>query len=44
MIEIFVTVKHRGKNYQMNVIAHKGITGEEIKLLAEKQVLKQLSK
>ncbi|WP_028391224.1 BA3454 family stress response protein [Bacillus cihuensis] len=44
MIEIFVTVKCKGKNYQTNVIAHKGITGEEIKLIAEKQVIKQLSK
>ncbi|MBA9027170.1 BA3454 family stress response protein [Peribacillus huizhouensis] len=44
MIEVFVTVKCKGKNYQTNVIAHKGISAEEIKLLAEKQVLKQLSK
>jgi hypothetical protein len=43
MVEIIVTVEYKGKNYLTNVIADKGMTGEEIKLLAENQVSKQWS-
>ncbi|WP_249871538.1 BA3454 family stress response protein [Oceanobacillus saliphilus] len=44
MIEIIVTVEYKGKNYQTNVIADKGITDEKVKLMAEAQVLKQWGK
>ncbi|MDM8151072.1 BA3454 family stress response protein [Priestia megaterium] len=41
MIEVFVTVKIKDKNYKTNVIVHKGLTKEEIISLAEEQVKKQ---
>ena len=44
MCEVTVTVELNGKKYQTNVIAHKGMSDEAIKYLAEKQVLKQWSK
>ncbi|RLL41340.1 BA3454 family stress response protein [Oceanobacillus piezotolerans] len=44
MIEIIVTVEYKGKNYQTNVIANKGITCEKVKFLAKEQVLKQWGK
>jgi hypothetical protein len=44
MCEVTVTVELNGKQYQTNVIAHKEMSDEVIKNLAEKQVLKQWSK
>jgi len=44
MCEVTVTVKLNGKEYQTNVIAHKEMSDETIKYLAEKQVLRQWSK
>lgn len=41
MIEINVIVKYKGRHYQTNVIARKGIADEEVKRLAEAQVSKQ---
>ncbi|MGJ7922140.1 BA3454 family stress response protein [Neobacillus sp. LXY-4] len=41
MIEVIVTVKYKNKNYQTNVITNKEVSCEEIKLLAEKQVMRQ---
>ncbi|MDI7743414.1 BA3454 family stress response protein [Lysinibacillus fusiformis] len=41
MIEVFVTVKYKDKNYQTNVIVTKEMTWEKIKQLAEEQVKKQ---
>lgn len=44
MFEVMVTVNYKGKNYQTNVLANKGMTCEKIMHLAEKQVIKQWSK
>ncbi|MFJ8247898.1 BA3454 family stress response protein [Peribacillus asahii] len=41
MIEVFVTVNYKDKNYQTNVIVNKEMTLEKIKQLAEEQVIKQ---
>lgn len=41
MMEITVTVRFQGKNYQTNVITHKGVIEEEIIRLAEDQIRKQ---
>lgn len=41
MIEVFVTVRYKDKNYQTNVIVNKEMSWEKIKHLAEEQVLKQ---
>jgi hypothetical protein len=44
MCEVTVIVELNGKKYQINVIAHKGMSEDAIKYLAEKQVLNQWSK
>jgi len=41
MIEVFVTVNYKDKNYQTNVIVNKEMTLKKIKQLAEEQVIKQ---
>lgn len=41
MIEVFVTVNYKERNYQTNVIVKKDIMWKKIKLLAEEQVKKQ---
>lgn len=41
MIEVFVTVNCKDRNYQTNVIVEKELTWEKIKRLAEEQVKKQ---
>ncbi|NRD79998.1 BA3454 family stress response protein [Bacillus sp. BRMEA1] len=41
MIEVFVTVQYKDRNYQTNVIVKKDTTWEKIKQLAEDQVKKQ---
>ncbi|EKN69960.1 hypothetical protein BABA_07451 [Neobacillus bataviensis LMG 21833] len=41
MIEVFVTVNYKDRNYQTNVIVKKDMTREKIKRIAEKQVKKQ---
>jgi hypothetical protein len=41
MIEVFVTVNYKDRNYQTNVIVKKETTWEKIKRLAEDQVQKQ---
>ncbi|MCQ6281519.1 BA3454 family stress response protein [Bacillus sp. EB600] len=43
MIEVTVTVKYKGKNYQTNILANKGMPCEKIMHLAKKQVVKQWS-
>lgn len=41
MMEVFLTVNYKGKNYQTNVIVKKEMTWDKIKQLAEEQVEKQ---
>ena len=41
MIEVFVTVNYKDKNYQTNVIVNKEMAWEKSKQLAEEQVKKQ---
>lgn len=41
MIEVFVTVNYKDRNYHTNVIAEKDMTWEKIKRIAEDQVKKQ---
>lgn len=41
MIEVFVTVKYKNKNYQTNVIVNKDMSREKINLIAKEQVIKQ---
>jgi hypothetical protein len=41
MFEVMVKVNYKGKNYQTNVLANKGMTCEKIIHIAEKQVEKQ---
>jgi hypothetical protein len=41
MIEVFLTVNYKDKNYQTNVIVKKEMTWKNIKKLAEEQVKKQ---
>ncbi len=41
MCEVTVTVELNGKKYLTNVIANKEMSCETIKVLAEKQVMKQ---
>lgn len=41
MIEVFVTVKYKNKNYQTNVIVNKDMSSEKINLIAKEQVVKQ---
>lgn len=41
MIEVFVTVNYKDRNYQTNVIVKKEMTWKKIKRIAEKQVKKQ---
>ncbi|MBS4215249.1 MULTISPECIES: BA3454 family stress response protein [Neobacillus] len=41
MIEVFVTVQYKERNYQTNVIVKKDMKWEKIKQLAEEQVKKQ---
>lgn len=41
MMEVFLTVNYKGKNYQTNVIVKKEMTWDKIKRLAEEQVEKQ---
>jgi hypothetical protein len=41
MMEVFLTVQFKGKNYQTNVIAQKGMTCDQIKMAAEEQIEKQ---
>ncbi|RSD28668.1 BA3454 family stress response protein [Mesobacillus subterraneus] len=44
MMEVFLTIAYKGKNYHTNVIVDKGISWEEIHRVAEAQVEKQWSK
>lgn len=41
MIEVFVTVKYKGKNYQTNVIVSKEMSVENISRIAERQIERQ---
>ncbi|CAM4013706.1 MULTISPECIES: BA3454 family stress response protein [Bacillus] len=41
MIEVFVTVNYKNRNYQTNVIVSKDTIWTKIKQLAEEQVKKQ---
>ncbi|WP_462412714.1 BA3454 family stress response protein [Neobacillus sp. Marseille-QA0830] len=41
MIEVMITVKLKDRNYNTNVIVHKGISEQDIQRLAEEQVMKQ---
>jgi hypothetical protein len=41
MIEVFVTVNYKDRNYHTNVIAEKDMPWEKIKRIAEAQVKKQ---
>ncbi|MEH7072633.1 BA3454 family stress response protein [Neobacillus drentensis] len=41
MIEVFVKVKFNDQNYYTNVIVNKDMTWENIKRIAEEQVIKQ---
>jgi hypothetical protein len=41
MFEVMVTVQFRGKKYQTNVIANKGMTCEKIMYIAKQQVVQQ---
>ena len=41
MIEVFVTVNYKDRNYHTNVIAEKEMPWEKIKRIAEAQVKKQ---
>ncbi|MDQ0200286.1 BA3454 family stress response protein [Neobacillus ginsengisoli] len=41
MIEVFVTVNYKDRNFQTNVIVKKETTWEKIELLAAEQVKKQ---
>ncbi|WP_251552114.1 BA3454 family stress response protein [Neobacillus muris] len=41
MMEVMVTVRFKDRNYNTNVLVHKGMTDEEIKRLAEEQVIRQ---
>ncbi|WML46635.1 BA3454 family stress response protein [Neobacillus sp. PS3-34] len=41
MIEVFVTVKYKNKNYHTNVIVNKDMSREKINLIAKEQVIKQ---
>lgn len=41
MIEVFVTVNYKDKNYQTNVIVNKEMAWGKIKQLAEEQVKRQ---
>lgn len=43
MMEVFVTVNFKGRNYQTNVIVDKDMTWEKINRIAEEQVVKQWS-
>ncbi|MBM4764609.1 BA3454 family stress response protein [Bacillus sp. B15-48] len=44
MIEVIVTVELNGRRYQTNVIGNKNMLEEEIRTLAEKQVIDQWGK
>ncbi|KKK38150.1 molecular chaperone [Mesobacillus campisalis] len=44
MIEVIVTVEFNGRNYQTNVIGNKDMPEDEIRTLAEKQVINQWRK
>jgi len=41
MVEVRITVRYEGLNYQTNVIAYKGMSDDEIKRLAQEQVIQQ---
>jgi hypothetical protein len=41
MIEVFVTVNFKDRNYQTNVIVNKDMAWKKIKRIAEEQVKKQ---
>lgn len=41
MKEVVVTVEYEGLKYKTNVIAYKGMSDDEIKRLAKKQVIQQ---
>lgn len=41
MIEVFITVNFKDRNYQTNVIVKKEMTWEKMNRLAEEQVKKQ---
>ncbi|MGE6259721.1 BA3454 family stress response protein [Heyndrickxia sporothermodurans] len=41
MIEVFMTVKYKNRNYQTNVIVSKDTIWAKIRQLAEEQVKKQ---
>ncbi|MGM0877347.1 MAG: BA3454 family stress response protein [Bacillota bacterium] len=41
MIEVFITVNFKDRNYQTNVIVKKDMTWEKMNRLAEEQVKKQ---
>jgi predicted transcriptional regulator len=42
MIEVFVTVNFKDRNYQTNVIVNKDMAWEKIKRIAEEQVKKTM--
>lgn len=44
MFEVVITVNFKGKNYQTNVLAKKGMTCEKIMHIAHEQVVKQWSR
>ncbi|QIZ08459.1 BA3454 family stress response protein [Priestia megaterium] len=41
MMEVFVTVNYKDRNYHTNVIVNKGMEWEKIKRIAEEQVKRQ---
>ncbi|MEH7547889.1 hypothetical protein FB550_103300 [Neobacillus bataviensis] len=41
MIEVFVTVNYKERNYHTNVLVKKELPWEKIKMIAEEQVKKQ---
>lgn len=41
MIQVFLTVNYKDRNYRTNVLVKKELTWEKIKQLAEEQVKKQ---
>jgi len=41
MIEVFITVNYKNRNYQTNVIVKKEMALESVKRIAEEQVKKQ---
>lgn len=43
MVEVMVKVTYKDKDYITNVIAHKDMSEEKIKLIAKEQVKKQWS-